>query len=31
LALRGRAVFGGDIGAGANNVDADGFQRLATA
>jgi len=25
------AVFGGDIGAGANNVDADGFQRLATA
>ena len=25
------AVFGGDIGAGANNVDADGFERLATA
>jgi hypothetical protein len=25
------AVFGGDSGAGANNVDADGFQRLTTA
>jgi hypothetical protein len=25
------AVFGGDIGAGANNVDADGFQRRDTA